>query len=368
VDPLAPLTARQIAAMINQAVAAGTAPVRTARRRARRQATDLEERTKGLAEGFAQLLRDIGPGIEGAYANAANSQAAFAKGFSDDQAATQQRDAQAAAEMLNRIGAPQAQIQQVQGQGRGVGDVSYGLGGYIPSSALNREGAAFGAAARQLPGYALGRGQQNVAAIQRKLEEQETELDEKLSDLVPSLRFKALQDILANERANEATRIQREYLGLAGSKQSFDQDLALAGLAAAQQEKQAEKQGTQAAAKGAARTNRQNALSTNRDKAFDEAQALYEGKPITDPKRKYEAISQGRDPVERPTYQEAYSKLFTQYGQPLMRLAPSNGRAWWKRQIDAFIANALKTAGFVAPPPKQRRRGTTTGRNPGPTR
>jgi hypothetical protein len=355
-NPIAPLSGVQFAALLDRQVAGAIQPGRQeiarARKESQRLTTEGVARTQGLAEAYATLLKEVAPATETAYGNARDAQAALARGFSADQTSSQQKDAAAAAELLNRIGAPAGQTQQVQGVGAGVGNVSYGLGGYIPSTALNEQGAAFGAQARQLPAYALGRGQEQVGALRRAQQTREKELDEKLADImaqVPGLRAKYYSDLAGAENAKEATRIQKEYLGIAGQRQELSEFETIANVTGIDP---TTGQPTVAARNAAQKTvgkgkaNRQAAFDANRTKAFDAAAVLAQGTKNTNPATKY------TKPVIKPTYKQAYSKLWSQYGQPLLRYAPANGKAWWRRQVTAFIKTALRENGFK-PAPKR---------------
>lgn len=370
-NPVAPLTGVQFAALLDRQVAGAIQPGRQEIGRARKESQRLSDegvaRTQGLAEAYAQLLKEIAPATDAAYGNARDAQARLAQGFSQQQTASQQADAAHAAELLSRIGAPAAQTAQVQGMGAGVGNVSYGLGGYIPSTALNEAGAAFGAQARQLPAYALGRGQQQVGALRKAQMQREKELDEKLADLmaqVPGLRAKYYSDLAGAENAKEATRIQKEYLGIAGARQDLSEYETIAGVTGIDPTTGLPTPAATAAAaktKGKGKAARQAAFDSNRTKAFDAAAVLAQGTPNTNPATKY------TKPVIKVSYQQAYSKLWSQYGQPLLRYAPANGKAWWRRQVQSFIKTALRENGFKpAPKPKTRRTQNPNTPAPGP--
>lgn len=363
-NPLAPMSAEAIQQQIDQLTAGALTPgkqeIGRARKESQRLSNEAATRTQGLAEAYAKLLAEIAPATDAAYGNARDAQARLAQGFSQQQTASQQADAAHAAELLGRIGAPAAQSAQVQGMGAGVGNVSYGLGGYIPSTALNEAGAAFGAQARQLPAYALGRGQQNVAALRKAQQVREKELDDKLADLmgqVPGLRAKFYADIAQAENAKEATRIQRKYLKIAAAKQELDEFSTVAGVTGIDPTTGLPTAGAAAAAAktaGKGKAARQAALDSNRQKAFDRAAVLWEGEEIPNPNKNQRFITPTIQ--KRPTYEQARRILFAQYGAPLLRLAPPNGKAWWQRQVNAAINAALAQYDFKKTPKPKRNR------------
>jgi hypothetical protein len=155
------------------------------------------------AEGLAKVLGGIAPATEQTYQNAAGSQAAIAKGFSDAFTAASNGSASNLNEFLAKQGSPQ----QIQGAGQAGGDVLFGLGGYIPASTMLREGAGFTAAAQQLPASALGRGQMEQQGIRAGSLEALKKLDS-LRLETKGKRGGLYQEALAQLKENEAR--QRE--------------------------------------------------------------------------------------------------------------------------------------------------------------
>jgi hypothetical protein len=119
---------------------------------------------RDVASALAHELAGIAPQIQGVYQEAAGTQTAMAKGFSDGLRMSAEKSAGQANDLMSTLaGAPDAQ--KISGdRATAVGDVAYGLGGYIPGSTLNREGAAFSSAAAFLPNTALGEGARSARA------------------------------------------------------------------------------------------------------------------------------------------------------------------------------------------------------------
>lgn len=69
---------------------------------------------QGAYQGVMPYLGAIGPQVQSGYQEAADSSALFAKGFSDGMAQIAQGQASQDAAFLGSIGAPQAQIDQLQ--------------------------------------------------------------------------------------------------------------------------------------------------------------------------------------------------------------------------------------------------------------
>lgn len=120
---------------------------------------------RNLAAGLANVLKGIGPQVQDIYQEAGDSQAAYAKGFTGDLAATAAADAGQVNALLDQIGAPQGQRITPTAD---AANVAYALGGSIPGEQFAREGAAFSSAASMLPGTAVGRGQQAAADALRQ--------------------------------------------------------------------------------------------------------------------------------------------------------------------------------------------------------
>lgn len=141
-------------AQIKQAIADETA--RTAQR---------AELIRGLYAQLAGIQGNAGQNISSIYSNAANNQSTFAKGYSDAMQQMIGGNTGQTNATLDLIGAPQGQHIS-DAKATAAGDVLYGLGGAIPATALNREGAAFGAAAAMTPGATFGLGMINIQQLE----------------------------------------------------------------------------------------------------------------------------------------------------------------------------------------------------------
>jgi hypothetical protein len=359
-DPLAALPPDILNRLLSQTVNASILPGRQEIRRARveseRQAAEDQQRSQQAAEGVAQLLARIAPQVQGDYQAAMGAQGAFARGLGNSQNEMQAHDAGAAAALLQRVaGAPAAQIANVRGVGAGVGDTSYALGGKIPGDLLNTIGLSATTTARELPAWALGRGQTEQATLRRKQSDTEKELDQRLADLmekVPGLRLDAYKQLLGLELQKEAARTQRDYLGIAGNRQSLNERLGvgqLLGVDPVTGQPTAESQKDKPKAKAKAREQRLQALDTSRADAIDYVDVLAKGTP-----EEIGGIKTGK--VNRVTYEQAYAKVWARYGQPILRYAPAGQRAWWKRQVVTALDAIVRSAGFKPTPKAKKRR------------
>lgn len=158
-------------------------------------------------EALAKLQAAFGPQVQATYDQASATEATLGKGFSA--AAQGQLDASAAE--ANRLLAQNNSPQQVQAAN--IADPLYGLGGALPASTLNREGAAFKTAADQMPQTTRGLGLeanrlvemdrlQSLAAIRQS----RSELDAKR----PALYQQALGDLQAQASRDEALALNRQ--------------------------------------------------------------------------------------------------------------------------------------------------------------
>jgi len=111
--------------------------------------------------------------IQGIYSQAAGDQSAYAAGFSIGMQQAQQQLAHQANKYIQTAGGPQGQMLQ---PGPEAGNVIYGLGGFIPSSMLNQQGAAFGAAAALQPPAIMAEGGRQALEISKLGEEEIAQL------------------------------------------------------------------------------------------------------------------------------------------------------------------------------------------------
>lgn len=200
--------------LVNQLVQSQIGPERQRLERERALAAERAKSRGEALQGFsgatAEILKGIAPATEQTYANAADRQSIFAKGFSDGLKLQQTQGAGEANALLAQQGSPQT----IAGD-TGASDVLYGLGGYIPASTLNREGAAFTAAAQQLPVSELARGKQDFTRSLVEGEEQQKQYGQQLIDLAakaPGLKAQALTQVIGLALQAQAVETARAYL------------------------------------------------------------------------------------------------------------------------------------------------------------
>jgi hypothetical protein len=203
-------------------VAAAYDPAKTSleaqRQQALAEAAARQQAIQGFAQAGAEQVAPIGGQVQAGYQDAAARTATYSKGFSVGMQLAQQGSADDINSFLAKNGSPVGQ--QVQGN-TGAADVLYGSTGFIPASGLEREGAAFGAAARQLPATMLGRGQQLQYESQRESQKTDREYLAELSKIEaerPGAVQKALlelKDAALKERAQRVDeQIAIEKLGI----------------------------------------------------------------------------------------------------------------------------------------------------------
>ena len=353
-DPLRALSQVELDRQANVRTQAALLPQRQAIARAqaeaRRQALEDEQTLRLSSQGLADQLHGVAGDINQIYGGAAARQANIAAGYAAGQRAAEQ----ASANQANQLLAQQGQTANI-GVGHS-GDVIYAGGGAAPANQLNETGAAFASAARLLPGAALGAGQQQISARIAAGRQEQDKFRQDLADLMekaPGIREDILNGLYGRELQKEAARVQKAYLGVAQDKQAFTEEATVAG---ARQDRQAAQQKNA----GKNREARLSAFADARENAFAQASKLFSGKEAPNPKYGVGAGQSLNVPekiVKRPSYQRAYAILYQTYARPLMRYAPAGGRNWWKRQLDAMIRNALKTAGYPKPGPKRARKG-----------
>jgi hypothetical protein len=162
-----------VAAAYNPAAAS----LEAQRQAALAEATARQQGIQGFSQAAAEQVAPIGGQVQAGYQDAAARTATYGKGFSIGMQLAQQNSANDINSFLAKNGSPEGQ--QVRGD-TGAADVLYGSTGFIPASGLEREGAAFGAAASMLPATMLGRGQQLQYESQRESQKTDKEF---LADL-----------------------------------------------------------------------------------------------------------------------------------------------------------------------------------------
>ena len=118
------------------------------------------------AAKFAQMVQALGidKQIAGIYGSAGRDIAGMAQGFAGDIRNTAAADAAAQTRLVSGTGQEGA----VRNEGVGMGDVIYGVGGWIPGKTMGEQGAAFASDAARQPGFML---EQRVGDAQKALNE-----------------------------------------------------------------------------------------------------------------------------------------------------------------------------------------------------
>lgn len=167
----------------------------------------------GLSSAAARLARGIAPQVQSAYSGAASAQAGFAKGFSDAMRELAAQDAAKNSAQLGMLGAPAEQIQQVADVGKGGPDAMYASQGYIPSSTMGREGAAWTANAAAYPAILSRMGQQDAQALGLQAGAQRGSIAHSMAAAQaqgPAMFQQALSD-LQNQKLDEYELARRAY-------------------------------------------------------------------------------------------------------------------------------------------------------------
>ena len=123
---------------------------------------DNAQRQIDQAKSLAAYIQSQGfdKRIQGIYSAAGSDLAGIASGFAGDTRDIASADAAAQMNMLSGTGQEGA----VRNQGTNMGDVLYGVGGWIPSKSLGEQGAAYAADAAMQPAFTLQYGQEQAAA------------------------------------------------------------------------------------------------------------------------------------------------------------------------------------------------------------
>lgn len=153
------------------------------------------EMAKGQAVAYGLQQLGISDRVQAAFQNAANSQASLAQGFSGRVRTDAAADAAAQQRALTGTGQEAA----VRNQGENMGNVVYGTGGFIPSTELSSQAAAFGANAALQPGFATQFGQ---LAEAKRLADWATEAKgwgNKIADVIGK-KPEIFQSLLGQER------------------------------------------------------------------------------------------------------------------------------------------------------------------------
>lgn len=312
-NPVAPLSNQQINHLANQILH----PIQA-------QANNQAQAAQGFGTALANIYGDIAPTVQSAYNNAANQTASYANGFSTGLQLLGQQQGQQSADALAAQGAPEAQQQAVQNVGAGASDALYGAGGYLPASSLQREGAAFTAAAAMAPTYAGRQGQQDATRLRMEALQQ-----------IAQQRPQLIQQLRDFELQKYAARINAGYLANARAGTRIDAFNAQANAAhqAAQDAQDAQD------AKDERRGNRQEFWNDTHNDVLDKAEQ-FANREIPNPNPFGDS-----DTIKAPLgYKEAMRRLWNAYGDDLRKRGFSRDRI--KRMFDRSLrANGIK------PPP-----------------
>lgn len=195
------------------------------------QAQQQGQAISGMTTAMMPFLQAVGPAVQDAYQDASGAIAGMGQGFAGlarDMAAANAAQTEG---LLQKQGAPTENVQAAVGQASdsGTGDVIYGLGGYIPGSTLEREGAAAAAYGARLPSVASARGQDAVMAVNRQAAETAQSFRKQLADLqtrFPGLKADALRRLMEMDLAKEGVKLDWANYNLGVKAANLDEQIA----------------------------------------------------------------------------------------------------------------------------------------------
>lgn len=326
-----------------------------------------EQNAEGFAQALAKMLGGIGPATGAAYDHAAGATAGFGKGFSDAEQHIADTEGATLGSFLDKAGIPQEAAHAALGHVGGTSDVLYGLTGYIPGSNLEREGAAFTAAANQLPAYAAGLGEQNLAQLETARQKQDQTYEQELQAeraKIPSLANQLLQQMITNGRANQSLAIQQQYLGQSSRRNQISATGVDPVTHQAKPGYYKDKSGRVLPDGYVWRNGHPVRQSSSRKGSggYDYGGALTQASPhINKAASDLITVQKSSDPLAglpghpatvttHPPYAQAARQLFMQF-RYLLRQVPAKRRPAAKRQLTAAIRDALYAAGITPPGP-----------------
>lgn len=349
-----------------------------------RRDSDLESQ-RGMELAKALTALNIPGRVQQIFGNASADIGGLAQGFSG----ALKNQASADAAQQTRMVSGTGQEGAVRNAGEPMGNVLYGVGGYIPARSLSEAGAAFGAQAALEPSFAARIGQQKASEVYA---EGLKGLDEfrRAEQEIRSGRFDMEQDLL--DRRQDALNEERDYR-LDVAKEAYDR--------ARDQVEDYYKKGYLELAQGnSKRANEYFKLATQKESRMAASARGYDadgnllpgytlgpdGLPIkrsdlakaSKPKKdaakartsarkeredefrkaRLDAIEEAKKlitpattlrPEQRPSYQVAYSRLWNRY-KDLLRFAGPGGQKNLRARIDKLIREALAQNGFTKPP------------------
>jgi hypothetical protein len=160
-----------------------------------------------ISSALAQVLTGLAPQIYGLYKDAANTQASYGKGFSNDQLKQTSASADDINAALSSIGAPEGQNVD---SGTAASDVLYATGGTIPAESFLGQGAGFAAAAQAYPMMAVQQGIQLAARILGQGQSQVGDIDSQLAKLAADLPA-AEQDYLGQLETQQSRLADQSF-------------------------------------------------------------------------------------------------------------------------------------------------------------
>lgn len=218
----------------NQALAPILAELARQKTQEQTRAANQQATATASASGLSDVLGGIAPQIQGDYKAAADSAFEYGRQLGLQYASGSNQDAGGLNEFLAKQGSPGS----VKAAGDAGGTVLAGLGGLIPAAGLQREGAAFTAAARNLPATALGRGQEQSAAIGRESLDRLSQLDAlvrgektKLPGLASEIRAQQADQKVKQRAADLNEAIAIENLGIRKGQLGISKQNALTSAA-----------------------------------------------------------------------------------------------------------------------------------------
>lgn len=324
------------------------------------------ENAKGFTEALAKEYGSIAPAIKDTYDTAAGATAGFGKGFSDAEEHLRNDQSATLGDFLQKTGAPQAAIDQAvaqTGAGSGLADVEYGLNGYIPAAGLEREGAGFTAAAKNLPVLAGGQGQMTLSQLLKAASDADFGYGQQVASeqgKVPALAQSLLNDMLTRQQAQESIDIQNAYLN--NTQRATTASVTGVDPVTGQPTPTAARAAAAAASK---RSGARGKAVKARESAFAEAQVhvFNDAKGLVTPMSRDDQINwlvhhpgaklSDAPATHAPSYAQAAKMLFDKY-KYLLRFASRSGQPALKKRLNQIIRDALAAQGIhpVAPAPK----------------
>jgi hypothetical protein len=212
VDPLY----SQALAQAKAALAAETAPIQSEQAASDAQYQSRATDATNNAAAVSNLLKGIGPAVNGEYQTGAQNVELAANGFSQGMQDALKGNTDNLNAMLQKLGSP-AQLDSHAAQS---GDVLYALHGYNPGTMFSQQGANLGAAADLQAGDALLKGQENVKALQGQAIVADQGFQAKIAEMAGKLpgdtqtNYQHLQTLALND-AKFREQVRRDNIDLA---------------------------------------------------------------------------------------------------------------------------------------------------------